>query len=178
MNEVKHREGKGWNVIFDVYQNGKQVGTIQRNGNNGFRIYGFYQRIVGHARTSAIAAEIAKGLTFPSAEEAYEAECAEIYQDRLKEMNRHLAPVYFELGQRMASGSNTAIDEMRHLVTEVERYCANREGDPRSVNDRWMIEFAGKLYSPLKEYPARPGEDITVYHDRMHKIRWQHHQGY
>jgi hypothetical protein len=139
---IKHTGGVGVNMRFAVYQDGKAVAQITRNGNRGWRIYSqFYGHVLASATNSAEAKQKALTLEYPDASAVYEILCARVAEKRRAEKEAWCGPQLARLARELISGSNSARLDLEQLVAEIESYVWDRTDTRRKRQAACDAEF-------------------------------------
>jgi hypothetical protein len=153
MRELKHYSGVGNNTRIAVIQDGKQIGWIERHGNSGFILHGYYGIRAGFAKTLADAKRLAMDAIFPSLPRAYEMKCEETYKRRLQSLERIFADDVYRLARAIVGGSNSAKLDMEKLLMAMAA-AANRRHRVMGTEE-FHEDVAGKNVhvSDLITYP-------------------------
>lgn len=153
MRELKQVSGVGNNIRISVIEDGKQIGWIERYGNAGFILRGYYGIRAGFAKTLADAKKLAVDAIFPSLPRAYEMKCEEAYQRRLQSLEGFFANDIYRLSRALVAGSNSAKDEMEQLLSAME--AAARRRHRVMGTEEFYEDVAGRNihFSDLVTYP-------------------------
>lgn len=148
---VEHIGGVGANTRYRVMQNGQRVATISRYG-----IDGYYGLKIASPPSLTAARELARTLTYPTVEEAYERTCETVYRHRLRALEKHFTHRIAAFARQTIDGSNSGRAELANLLDEIEKVARDRLHSTEVKYQREVV--AGEEIHSLMKYPKTPDE--------------------
>lgn len=143
-NQLRNVGGVGMNTRYDVYSGGELVGRIARHV-NAVRLYGHYELRLAGFNSFPDAKAAAETMTFPTKWEAYEQVCAKIEANRKAAVEKQFGPRLASLARALASGSNSAADQMMEFIEAMDTFIADRSHSTRKPEMQktanWETEY-------------------------------------
>lgn len=143
-NDLKNAGGVGMNTSFEVLSDGIPTGRIGRHGNS-VRVYGHYDLRIADFKSFPEAKAAAVVMAFPTKKDAYEQVCARVEANRKNALEQKFVARFAGLARALATGSNSAADEIKELVIAIDKLAADRQHSSRKPENartaNWSCEY-------------------------------------
>jgi hypothetical protein len=157
---LHHIDGVGINARYGVRLNGKAVARISRMGNRGWDIDSvYYGEQLGFAKNIHEAKHAAERLSYPTEQEVYELVCDRAAKGRKQWVEHKRGPQLAQLVRDILGGSNSAHEELKRVVAEIDAYIVDRS-DTRAArhekNEQHFQATGERIYTYESDGPLYP----------------------